>query len=142
MTNLFVASLGFARLGSNRFFRQANKCFVGIQTAGDEPSAPPLFVLRSCRDCLTFGIMKTLTVRLPEALVAEIERESQVRRVSKSDVVRERLGRARNGARASQNMRDLVGDLIGSVGRLPADLSSKKKKYLPELIRAEKHHRR
>jgi len=84
--------------------------------------------------------MKTLTVRLPEALVAEIERESQVRRVSKSDVVRERLSRARNGAGGS--MRDLVGDLIGSVGRLPADLSSKKKKYLPELIRAEKHHRR
>ena len=35
--------------------------------------------------------MKTLTVRLPEALVAEIEAESRGRNLSKSDVVRERL---------------------------------------------------
>ena len=35
--------------------------------------------------------MKTLTVRLSEALVAEIEAESRGRKVSKSDVVRERL---------------------------------------------------
>ena len=32
--------------------------------------------------------MKSLTVRLPEALVAEIEAESRQRRRSKSDVVR------------------------------------------------------
>jgi len=31
--------------------------------------------------------MKTLTVRLPETLVAEIEAESRARRCSKSDVV-------------------------------------------------------
>ena len=35
--------------------------------------------------------MKTLTVRLPEALVAQIEGESRRRKLSKSDVVRERL---------------------------------------------------
>ena len=35
--------------------------------------------------------MKTLTVRLPEPLVSEIEAESRARRISKSDVVRERL---------------------------------------------------
>src|SRR5437764_194001 len=35
--------------------------------------------------------MKTLTIRLPELLAADIERESCLRRVSKSDVVRERL---------------------------------------------------
>lgn len=35
--------------------------------------------------------MKTLTVRLPETLVAEIDAEAQERKVSKSDVVRERL---------------------------------------------------
>jgi hypothetical protein len=41
-------------------------------------------------------------------------------------------------------MRDLIGDLIGSVRNdgLPADLSRNKKKYLPELIRAAKRHRR
>lgn len=35
--------------------------------------------------------MKSLTVRLPEKLVAELEAESRARHVSKSDVVRERL---------------------------------------------------
>ena len=36
-------------------------------------------------------VMKTLTVRLPEALAAEIESEPRRRKLSKSDVVRERL---------------------------------------------------
>jgi hypothetical protein len=38
-------------------------------------------------------------------------------------------------------MSKLIGDLIGSVDGLPSDLSSNKKKYLPELIRAKKSHR-
>ena len=86
--------------------------------------------------------MKTLTIRLPDSLVTEIEQESQARRVSKSDVVRERLRQPHRAAREGSSMRDLAGDLIGSVRGLPADLSSNKKKYLPELIRAQKHHRR
>jgi Arc/MetJ-type ribon-helix-helix transcriptional regulator len=86
--------------------------------------------------------MKTLTIRLPDTLVAEIEHESQARRVSKSDVVRERLRQPRRAANTGGSMKDLIGDLIGSVKGLPADLSSNKKKYLPALIRAEKLHRR
>jgi Arc/MetJ-type ribon-helix-helix transcriptional regulator len=88
--------------------------------------------------------MKSLTVRLPEALVAEIEHESLSRRVSKSDVVRERLSRLQNRVSAGGSMRDLIGDLIGSVRNdgLPTDLSANKKKYLPGLIRAAKRHRR
>lgn len=86
--------------------------------------------------------MKTLTIRLPDALVAEIEQESQARRVSKSDVVRERLRYPPSAGRAGVSMRDLAGDLIGSVRGLPANLSSHKKDYLPSLIRARKGHRR
>lgn len=89
--------------------------------------------------------MKTLTVRLPDSLVLEIEHEASERRVSKSDVVRERLAAApSHGAEPGSSMRDLVGDLIGSVRNddRPADLSSNKKKYLPALIRGEKRHRR
>jgi hypothetical protein len=37
--------------------------------------------------------MKTLTVRLPEPLVADIEAESRGRKISKSGVVSERLER-------------------------------------------------
>jgi Arc/MetJ-type ribon-helix-helix transcriptional regulator len=88
--------------------------------------------------------MKNLTVRLPDSLLMEIAHESQSRRVSKSDVVRERLRQPHPQAAPGGSMRDLIGDLIGSVRNdgLPADLSSNKKKYLPALIRAKKRHRR
>jgi Arc/MetJ-type ribon-helix-helix transcriptional regulator len=74
--------------------------------------------------------MKSITVRLPEPLVAEIEAESRGRKCSKSDVVRERLqqvGRAR-GRRSTQL--GAIADLIGSVDGLPPDLSAQKKRYL------------
>ena len=74
--------------------------------------------------------MKTLTVRLPESLVADIEAESRGRGVPKSDVVRERLQRApATAAQASAPYR-AIADLIGSVDGLPADLSAQKKRYL------------
>ena len=72
--------------------------------------------------------MKTLTVRLPEALVAEIEAESRGRKLSKSDVVRERLtARPKRGRGAAL---DALADLVGSVDGLPDDLSARKKHYL------------
>ncbi len=72
--------------------------------------------------------LKTLTVRLPEALVSEIEGESRRRKLSKSDVVRERLARARRPAKPATL--DAIADLIGSVEGLPRNLSRQKKKYL------------
>jgi Arc/MetJ-type ribon-helix-helix transcriptional regulator len=74
--------------------------------------------------------MKTLTVRLPEPLVAEIEAESRGRKCSKSDIVRERLQRATRGRRRHATPIDTIADLIGSVDGLPADLSARKKQYL------------
>jgi hypothetical protein len=76
-------------------------------------------------------------IRLPDSLVTEIERESQTRGVSKSDIVRERLGQPQPGA-AHLNLKDLASDVIGSVSGLPSDLSSNKKKHLANLIRAKK----
>ena len=74
--------------------------------------------------------MKSLTVRLPEAVVARIDAESRERRISKSDIVRERLqAGARPGRRPSAGL-DGIADLIGSVDGLPADLSARKKAYL------------
>jgi Arc/MetJ-type ribon-helix-helix transcriptional regulator len=73
--------------------------------------------------------MKTLTVRLPESLIAQIEAESRRRRLSKSDVVRERLTEKKSRGNRSMIL-DAVTDVIGSVDRLPADLSKRKKKYL------------
>jgi hypothetical protein len=73
--------------------------------------------------------MKSITIRLPEALVAEIEAESRVRGISKSDVVRERLQHtcASNGERTGL---DGITDLVGGVDGLPSDLSARKKTYL------------
>ena len=74
--------------------------------------------------------MKTLTVRLPEPLVAEIEMESRGRKCSKSDIVRERLQRAARPTWHQSAPLDAIADLIGSVDGLPADLSAQKKRYL------------
>jgi Arc/MetJ-type ribon-helix-helix transcriptional regulator len=75
--------------------------------------------------------MKTLTVRLPEPLVADIEAESRGRKISKSDVVRERLERAPRKRRRTRSL-NAIADLIGSVDGLPADLTAHKKKYLQD----------
>jgi hypothetical protein len=83
--------------------------------------------------------MKTLTVRLPEPLVADIEAESRQRGVSKSDVVRERLETA-PGSRKSSSF-DAIADLIGSVKDLPSDLSTRKKHYLRTTSYGRKRHR-
>jgi hypothetical protein len=73
--------------------------------------------------------MKTLTVRLPETLVNQIEAESRERGLSKSDVVRERLSQAARIGRHPPSY-EAIADLIGSVKGLPADLSTRKKHYL------------
>jgi Arc/MetJ-type ribon-helix-helix transcriptional regulator len=73
--------------------------------------------------------MKTLTVRLPEPLVADIEAESRGRKISKSDVVRERLEIEPRKRRRTTSL-NAIADLIGSVEGLPADLSARKKDYL------------
>ncbi|HEX5418544.1 MAG TPA: CopG family transcriptional regulator [Gammaproteobacteria bacterium] len=73
--------------------------------------------------------MKTLTVRLPEQLVAEIDAESRERKVSKSDVVRERL-QARPARKPSAAALEGIADLLGSVDDLAPDLSARKKHHL------------
>lgn len=72
--------------------------------------------------------MKTLTVRLPEPLVADIEAESHVRKISKSHVVRERLERAPRQRRRAASL-NAIADLVGSVDGLPVDLTTRKKEY-------------
>jgi len=87
--------------------------------------------------------MKTLTVRLPEALVGEITAESRARRISKSDVVRERL---RHGPASARRHRpkalDQIADLVGSVEGLPSDLSARAKRYLTSTGYGKKRRRR
>ena len=74
--------------------------------------------------------MKTLTVRLPDALAAQIEAESRERKLSKSDIVRERLSKVPDRPRSRPASLEAIADLIGSVKGVPADRSSRVKHYL------------
>jgi Arc/MetJ-type ribon-helix-helix transcriptional regulator len=74
--------------------------------------------------------MKMLTVRLPEPLVAQIEAESRSRRVSKSDIVRERLSRPQRARGSRSDGLNAIADLIGAVDGLPPDLSTNTKHHL------------
>ena len=80
-------------------------------------------------------VMKTLTIRLPDSLVAEIEGESLSRKISKSDIVRERLA-----AKPRKQLDHPLADILAEIDRLPAAgpkrNSALDKKRLPEIIRA------
>jgi Arc/MetJ-type ribon-helix-helix transcriptional regulator len=85
--------------------------------------------------------MKTLTVRLPEALVAQIEAESRGRKLSKSDVVRERLSRVTGSRPRRPALLEAITDLVGSVDGLPANLSARRKAHLKSTGYGQKRHR-
>jgi hypothetical protein len=82
--------------------------------------------------------MKTLTIRLPDVLVKRIEQESQARRVSKSDIVRERLA-AMPPARPEHPLADIFAEIDRAPVTGPRRNGARDKKRLPEIIRA--HHR-
>ncbi len=67
--------------------------------------------------------MKTLTVKLPDSLFAEIASSAKARRISKSEIVRERLTRS---TRAKNSLWSQMEDLVIEGDSLPADLSSNK----------------
>lgn len=69
--------------------------------------------------------MRTISLKLPDDLLAELEREAKARHVTKSVVVRESLEtaiRRRPGRRAATCF-DLARDLAGSLKGLPRDLA-------------------
>ena len=63
--------------------------------------------------------------------MADIEAESRGRKISKSDVVRERLEHAPRKRRRTTSL-NAIADLIGSVANLPTDLTARKKQYLQD----------
>jgi Arc/MetJ-type ribon-helix-helix transcriptional regulator len=85
--------------------------------------------------------MRILTVRLPERLVAQIEAESRERRMSKSDIVRERLTAPTARSLKGPPMLEAIQDLIGSVHGLPSDISANKKAALKAMGYGRKRHR-
>jgi hypothetical protein len=69
--------------------------------------------------------MQTISLKLPDDLLAELEREAKARRVTKSVVVRESLETAlrRPSGRRGATCFDLARDLAGSLKGLPHDLA-------------------
>ena len=67
--------------------------------------------------------MKTLTVKLPDPLFAEIAGAAKARRISKSAIVRERLARS---ATPKNSLWSRMEDLVIERDSLPIDLSSNK----------------
>jgi len=74
-------------------------------------------------------IMQTISLKLPDDLLAQIESEAKARRVTKSWIIRESLEKAlrpRSRSRAP-SCYDLARDLAGVVKGLPADLAENSK---------------
>lgn len=90
--------------------------------------------------------MKTLVVKIPESLAAEIEAEARSTGTSKSEVVRQRLERTRkNDGPRPLTMWDVTHDLIEKLehetSTLPPDFSARKKQYLRKWGFGKKRHR-
>ena len=81
-----------------------------------------------------------MTIRLPDVLVKRIEQESLSRRLSKSDIVRERLA-----AMPPAPGEHPLADILAEIDRLPAAglkrNAARDKKRLPEIIRAHYSYR-
>jgi len=71
--------------------------------------------------------MKTLTIKVPDELFAEISRAAEIRKVPKSEVVRERLLEKSTAAGTGLgSLWDRMEDLVIGSDSLPRDLSSNK----------------
>jgi Arc/MetJ-type ribon-helix-helix transcriptional regulator len=83
--------------------------------------------------------MKTLTIRLPDGMAEQLERESRARHVSKSDVVRERLGHNVPSQLVDGSLEAILeASWRARVPARHARLRSPKKRRLEVAIRAKK----
>ena len=71
--------------------------------------------------------MPTISLKLPDSLLQQLEGEARARRVTKSHVVRMSLEKALNQRQGSGSAScyDLARDLAGTVKGLPKDLATK-----------------
>jgi hypothetical protein len=70
--------------------------------------------------------MKTLTIKVPDALFAEISGAARARNVPKSEIVRERLARKPITSKRG-SLWSSMEDLVIEEDALPTDLSSNRK---------------
>jgi Arc/MetJ-type ribon-helix-helix transcriptional regulator len=71
--------------------------------------------------------MQTISLKLPDDLLADLDKEAKARRVTRSGVVRESLQRTLRRRTPKPSCYDLARDLAGSVKGLPRDLATNPK---------------
>lgn len=78
---------------------------------------------------ITLIDMRTISLKLPEHLLRELDNEAKARRVTKSRLIRESLEQTlhKRPQRRFVSCYDLAADLIGSVEGLPEDLATNPK---------------
>src|ERR1700674_5878926 len=78
----------------------------------------------AARRCVIPLTMKTISLKVPDDLLARLETEARARRVTKSWLIRESLDNALCNQRPGErSCYDLARDLAGTVRGLPADLA-------------------
>jgi hypothetical protein len=83
-------------------------------------------VLPFCHNGITLPGMKTLTIKVPDAVFAEISGAAKTRNVPKSEIVRERLARKPIASKRA-SLWSSMEDLVIAEDALPTDLSSNRK---------------
>ena len=75
------------------------------------------------------NIMQTISLKLPDDLLAQLDSEAKARRMTKSSLVRESLEKALRSPSTAGTVScyDLARDLAGTVKGLPADLAENPK---------------
>ena len=67
------------------------------------------------KSVISYRKMRTISLKLPDELLAELEREAKTRRITKSVLVRESLEAALRGRpRRAASCYDLARDLVGT----------------------------
>jgi hypothetical protein len=71
------------------------------------------------------SFVRTISLKLPDHLLAQLESEAKAKRVTKSSLVRDSLERTLNKQKSSAPVScyDLASDLAGSIRKLPKDLA-------------------
>ncbi len=74
-------------------------------------------------------VMRTISLKLPDDLLVELDSEAKARRMTKSSLVRESLEKAlrRQSSAGAVSCYDLARDLAGTVKGLPKDLADNPK---------------
>ncbi len=80
---------------------------------------------------ITLLVVHTISLKLPEDLLAQLETEAKARQVTKSWLVRESLEKTLRKQSPAGSCYDLARDLAGTVKGLPEDLADNPK-YMEE----------